>query len=154
QMLSGRQGPAALEMPWDIFTQKGKVSDSAPLPVLPPPQVDPDRILAAAKLIAASRNPMIFVGAGAFGAAAAILALAEEMDASVVGFRSGRGIVSNDHELGLTIAAAYNLWPQTDLMIGIGTRLEAPSWRWPWQPPGLKTIRIDIDPREMERLVP
>lgn len=154
QMLSGRQGPAALEMPWDVFMQKGKVDEGAVLPALAPPSVDPDHILAAAKLIKASRHPMIFVGAGAFGAAQAILALAEEIDAPVVGFRSGRGIVSNDHELGLTIAAAYNLWPQTDLMIGIGTRLEAPSWRWSWQPPGLKTIRIDIDPREMERLAP
>ncbi len=154
QMLSGRQGPAALEMPWDIFTQKGEVGAGAPLPRLAPPPVDPDQIRAAAKLIGASRHPMIFVGAGAFGAAEAILALAEEIDAPVVGFRSGRGIVGNDHELGLTIAAAYNLWPQTDLMIGIGTRLEAPSWRWPWQPPGLKTIRVDIDPSEMERLVP
>src|SRR5215469_636173 len=154
QMLSGRQGPAALEMPWDIFTQKSEVGEGAPLPVLAPPPVDPDKIQAAAKLVRASRHPMIFVGAGAFGAAEEILAFAEEIDAPVVGFRSGRGIVSNDHELGLTIAAAYNLWPQTDLMIGIGTRLEAPSWRWPWQPPGLKTIRIDIDPREMERLVP
>lgn len=154
QMLSGRQGPAALEMPWDVFMQKGKVDEGAVLPALAPPSVDPDQIRDAAKLIKAGRHPMIFVGAGAFGAAQAIRALAEEIDAPVVGFRSGRGIVSNDHELGLTIAAAYNLWPETDLMIGIGTRLEAPSWRWPWQPPGLKTIRIDIDPHEMERLVP
>jgi len=36
----------------------------------------------------------------------------------VVAFRSGRGIVSNAHELGLTMAAAYKLWPTTDLMIG------------------------------------
>ena len=154
QMLSGRQGPAALEMPWDIFTQKGEVGEGAPLPLLAPPSIDADQILEAAKLIRASRHPMIFVGAGAFGAAQAILALAEETDAPVVGFRSGRGIVSNDHELGLSIAAAYNLWPQTDLMIGIGTRLEAPSWRWSWRPSDLKTIRIDIDPREMGRLVP
>ena len=154
QMLSGRQGPAALEMPWDVFTQKGEVGEGEPLPVLAPPPVDGDQILKAAKLIRTSRHPMIFVGSGAFGAAQAILALAEEIDAPVVGFRSGRGIVSNDHELGLTIAAAYNLWPQTDLMIGIGTRLEAPSWRWSWQPPELKTIRIDIDSREMERLAP
>ncbi|HXS07297.1 MAG TPA: thiamine pyrophosphate-dependent enzyme [Rhizomicrobium sp.] len=154
QMLSGRRGPAALEMPWDIFTQTGEVQNDAPLPLLPPPSVDPDRIAEAAKLIGASKHPMIFVGAGAFDAADAILALAEEIDAPVIGFRSGRGIVSNDHELGLTIAGAYNLWPRTDLMIGIGTRLEAPSWRWSWQPPGLRTIRIDIDPAEMKRLVP
>ena len=154
QMLSGRRGPAALEMPWDIFTQKGEAGEGGRLPILVPPSIDADRIDDAAKLIRACRNPMIFVGSGAFGADQAILALAEEIDAPVIGFRSGRGIVSNDHELGLTLAAAYNLWPQTDLMIGIGTRLEAPSWRWPWQPPGLKTIRIDIDPLEMKRLVP
>ena len=51
-----------------------------------------------------------------------ILELAEMIDAPVVAFRSGRGIVSNAHELGLTMAAAYRLWPTTDLMIGIGTR--------------------------------
>ena len=51
-----------------------------------------------------------------------ILELAEMIDAPVVAFRSGRGIVSNAHELGLTMAAAYRLWPKTDLMIGIGTR--------------------------------
>ncbi len=49
------------------------------------------------------------------------------IDAPVVAFRSGRGIVSNAHELGLTMAAAYRLWPTTDLMIGIGTRLELPT---------------------------
>ena len=31
------------------------------------------------------------------------------IDAPVVAFRSGRGIVSNAHELGLTMAAAYKL---------------------------------------------
>jgi acetolactate synthase-1/2/3 large subunit len=56
----------------------------------------------------------------------------------------------------LTIAAAYRLWPQTDLMIGIGTRMELPasSFRWPYQPQGLKSIRIDIDPVEMRRFTP
>jgi acetolactate synthase-1/2/3 large subunit len=72
-----------------------------------------------------------------------------------VAFRSGRGIVSNAHELGLTMAAAYRLWPQTDLMIGIGTRLELPAMtRWPFRPQGLKSIRIDIDPVEMRRYAP
>ena len=76
-----------------------------------------------------------------------ILELAELIDAPVVAFRSGRGIVSNAHELGLTMAAAYRLWPHTDLMIGIGTRLELPTMsRWPFRPDGLKSVRIDIDP--------
>jgi len=83
-----------------------------------------------------------------------VLELAESIDAPVVAFRTGRGIVSNAHELGLTIAEAYRLWPRTDLMIGIGTRLEVPFWRWPFRPRGLKSIRIDIDPAEMRRFAP
>jgi acetolactate synthase-1/2/3 large subunit len=153
EMMSGRRGPAALEMPWDVFTQRADVGASTPLAPFPAPLPDSDRIAAAAKLIKASRTPMIFVGAGAMEACDEVLELAELLDAPVVAFRSGRGIVSNAHELGLTMAAAYNLWPTTDLMIGIGSRMELPTtFRWPFRPDGLKSIRIDIDPVEMRRL--
>ena len=127
EMLSGRRGPVALEMPWDVFTQRAEVGAAKPFDPFPAPQPDPDRIKAAAALIAGSKTPMIFVGSGAIDARDEILELAELIDAPVVAFRSGRGIVSNAHELGLTMAAAYRLWPQTDLMIGIGTRLELPT---------------------------
>src|SRR4249919_2567152 len=153
EMLSGRRGPVSLEMPWDVFTQRAQVGASQVFDTLPAPQPDPDRIKAAAALISGSKRPMIFVGSGAIHACEEILELAEMIDAPVVAFRSGRGIVSNAHELGLTMAAAYKLWPTTDLMIGIGTRLELPTMsRWPFRPEGLKSIRIDIDPVEMRRL--
>jgi acetolactate synthase-1/2/3 large subunit len=155
EMRSGRPGPVALEMPWDVFTQRTEVGASTPFDPFPAPQPDPDRIKAAAALIAGSKRPMIFVGSGAIHASEEILELAETLDAPVVAFRSGRGIVSNAHELGLTFAAAYNLWPQTDLIIGIGTRLElATMYRWPYRPEGQKSIRIDIDPSEMRRFTP
>ncbi|PDT79264.1 thiamine pyrophosphate-dependent enzyme [Bradyrhizobium sp. C9] len=152
EMLSGRRGPASLEMPWDVFTQRTQVVAVKPFDPLPAPQPDPDRIKAAADLIAGSKAPMIFVGSGAIEAREEILELAEMIDAPVVAFRSGRGIVSNAHELGLTMASAYKLWPKTDLMIGIGTRMELPTMsRWPYQPAGLKCVRIDIDPVELRR---
>ncbi|WP_316397866.1 thiamine pyrophosphate-dependent enzyme [Bradyrhizobium sp. 33ap4] len=152
EMLSGRRGPASLEMPWDVFTQRTQVAAVKPFDPLPAPQPDADRIKAAADLIAGSKAPMIFVGSGAIEAREEILELAEMIDAPVVAFRSGRGIVSNAHELGLTMASAYKLWPKTDLMIGIGTRLELPTMsRWPYQPAGLKCVRIDIDPVELRR---
>jgi acetolactate synthase-1/2/3 large subunit len=156
EMLSGRRGPVALEMPWDVFTQAAEVGPSKPFDLFPPPRPDSDHIKSAAALIAASKTPMIFVGSGAIHAREEILELAEMIDAPVVAFRSGRGIVSNAHELGLTMAAAYKLWPKTDLMIGIGTRMELPasSFRWPFQPGGLKSVRIDIDPSEMRRYTP
>ncbi|WP_420970246.1 thiamine pyrophosphate-dependent enzyme [Bradyrhizobium sp. B120] len=152
EMLSGRRGPASLEMPWDVFTQRTRVAPVKPFDPLPAPQPDPDHIKAAADLIAGSKAPMIFVGSGAIEAREEILELAEMIDAPVVAFRSGRGIVSNAHELGLTMAAAYKLWPKTDLMIGVGTRMELPTMsRWPYQPAGLKCVRIDIDPVELRR---
>ncbi len=156
-MRSGRPGPAALEMPWDVFTQRAESPESTaggPLPLHPDPPIDTDQIDQAAKLIKAAKNPMIFVGSGAIHARDAVLDLAESLDAPVVAFRSGRGIVGNDHDLGLILPAAYALWPETDLMIGIGTRLELPGWRWPYRPPGQKSIRIDIDPLEMRRFAP
>ncbi len=153
-MQSGRRGPAALEMPWDVFTAAGEAPEAAPLPVTPNPPVDDDAVERAAKLIAGAAAPMIFVGSGALHACDEILDFAELLDAPVVAFRSGRGIVSNDHELGLTMAAAYELWPKTDMMIGIGTRMELPGWRWSLQPPGLRSVRIDIDPAEFRRASP
>jgi acetolactate synthase-1/2/3 large subunit len=153
EMTSGRRGPVALEMPWDVFTQRSEILPAQVFDRLPAPPPDRDRITAAAALIAAAKAPMIFVGAGAVDAGDEVLELAEAIDAPVVAFRSGRGIVSNAHELGLTMAAAYHLWPQTDLIIGIGTRMELPLWRWPYRPAGQTSIRIDIDPVEMRRFV-
>ncbi|HXH46621.1 MAG TPA: thiamine pyrophosphate-dependent enzyme [Bradyrhizobium sp.] len=154
EMMSGRRGPASVEMPWDVFTRRADTAAAPVLETLPAPQPDPDLVKQAAALVKASKAPMIFVGSGAMEAGEEILELAEMTDAPVVAFRSGRGIVSNAHELGLTMAAAYKLWPKTDLMIAIGTRAELPAsgFRWPYQPTGLKSIRIDIDPAEMRRL--
>src|SRR6195952_571046 len=155
EMLSGRRGPVSLEMPWDVFTQRAEVGPAKPFELFPAPKPDPDRIKAAAALIKGSKHPMIFVGSGGVDAGEEILELAEMLDAPVVAFRSGRGIVSNAHELGLTMGSAYKIWPHTDLIIGIGTRLELPTMsRWPFRPDGLKSVRIDIDPVEMRRYTP
>jgi len=152
EMLSGRRGPVALEMPWDQFTATADVTLHDPLPLHPNPQPDPDRITALAKLLNEAKAPMLWVGGGALHASAEIRALAERIGAPVVSFRGGRGIVDDGHPLGLSIAAAYKLWPQTDLLVAFGTRLEVPTSRWGAMPAGLKIARIDIDPAEMRRL--
>jgi acetolactate synthase I/II/III large subunit len=69
-----------------------------------------------------------------------------------VAFRVGLGILSSEHELSHTIASGHELWADTDVLVAIGTRLEIPDFRWRSTPPALKTIRIDIDPREFERV--
>jgi acetolactate synthase I/II/III large subunit len=161
QMLSGRPGAVAVEMAWDTMASVGHVEPlgAAAIPRAPAPS--PAEVEAAAKLLATTTRPMLMVGSGAQHASEAVRALAEELDAPVAAFRGGRGIVAEDHELGVSSYAAFRLWPQTDVLIAIGTRTEMPYMRWtgmmslidrPQPPPHL--IRIDIDPAEMRRLVP
>jgi acetolactate synthase-1/2/3 large subunit len=152
EMQSGRPGPVALEMPWDQFTATADITPQEKLPRHPNPLPDPDKITAVAKLLNEANAPMLWVGGGALHASAEIRALAERIGAPVVSFRNGRGIVDDRHPLGLSIAAAYKLWPQTDLLVAFGTRLEVPTSRWGAIPSGLKIARIDIDPAEMRRL--
>ncbi len=161
QMLSGRPGPVAIEMAWDMMAAQGFVPqfNRAEIPAVPPPS--PDEIEKAADLLAAAERPMIMTGSGAQGASKSVLALAEAIHAPVAAFRGGRGVVPEDHVLGISSYAAWKLWPKTDLLVGIGTRLEMPTMRWTGMmtmydrlPGPQKLIRIDIDPAEMHRLIP
>ena len=160
-MNSGRPGPVSVEMCWDDMAQNEMVGILPGAQIDMPPKVKKSEIDAAVKLIKAAKNPIILVGSGAQHADAAVLELAETLQAPVGAFRGGRGVVSEDHKLGVSSVAAHDLWRDSDVLIGIGTRLEMPYMRWsnpmgavtnPLAPPHL--IRIDIDPLEMERLVP
>src|SRR6195256_4982827 len=73
EMQSGRPGPVALEMPWDVFTQRADVAPSKSFGIFPAPQPDSERVKSATALIADSKAPMIFVGGGAIHAAEEIL---------------------------------------------------------------------------------
>ena len=160
-MTSGRPGPALVEMCWDDMAATGPYQEVAPLPLDPLPQVNADAIAKAADLLRKAERPMIMVGSGARHAQAEVIELAEKLNAPVTAFRGGRGIVPADHPLALSSYAAWQLWEETDCVIGIGSRMEMIYMRWmgmgsritePEAPPHL--IRIDIDPEEMIRLVP
>lgn len=161
QMTTGRPGPVALEMCWDTMQAIGEVELIPASATEPAPAVEPDVVKEAVALIAAAHNPMIMVGGGAQHAHESVLELATLLDAPVTAFRSGRGIVAEDHELGVSSVAAYELWPETDVLIGIGSRLELQYMRWTGMGAyeskpagGPHLVRIDIDPVEMDRLQP
>lgn len=160
-MTSGRPGPVTVEMCWDDMAQSEMVGLLPPAEVDPNPAPEPSAIKAAADLLASAEQPIIMLGSGAQHAPEAVLELAELLQAPVTSFRGGRGIVSEDHPLGVSSLAAHDIWRDSDVLVGIGTRLEMPYLRWanpiravtnPLAPPHL--IRIDIDPEEMTRLVP
>jgi acetolactate synthase-1/2/3 large subunit len=158
---TGRPGPIAVEMCWDTMAAEAAVAVEPPAPPAAPPGPDPDAVEAAARLLATAVRPMIMCGAGAQHAAAEVLALAEALEAPVTAFRSGRGVVPEDHALGVASVAARELWDDVDVLVGVGSRLEMPYVRWrdvmryerkPARGP--KLIRIDIEPREMQRFEP
>jgi acetolactate synthase-1/2/3 large subunit len=152
QMRSGRPRPAAVSMPWDVFAQTTTVPLVTPFAKPAPQAADSAEVEKAAAMLARARNPMIMVGSGAAAAGADVLRLAELLQAPVVSFRSGRGVVSDEHALGFTCAAGYRRWDDTDVVIGIGTRMELAWFRWPRHPGGLQLISIDVDPRQPVRL--
>lgn len=152
QTRSGRPRPVALEMPWEVFDQRERVTLVAPSVADPPPIAEASALERACELLRCARNPMIMVGSGALEAAAEVRELAELLQAPVVAFRGGRGVVPSDDPLGLSCAEGFERWGATDVVLGIGSRMELQWFRWPDQPPGLKLIDIDIEAEQTERV--
>jgi acetolactate synthase-1/2/3 large subunit len=150
---SGRPRPTAIAVPWDVLAAPAPAAAVPPIPVRPP-ELDRAAIARAAGLLAGARNPMIMVGGGARHAAAQVRELSRRLQAPVVSFRAGRGIVDDDDPFGFTSAAGYRRWADTDVLLGIGTRLELAWFRWPGRPARLRTVLIDIDPEQAVRLEP
>ncbi len=149
-LTSGRPRPVSIEMPMDIMGMQDNV-------ILPeayehtPLAPDMDHVKAAAKTLGRARRPMIVVGGGANHAPAEVLEIAEMLQAPVVSFRSGRGIVSDRHYLGQNYPAGHQLWAKADVVLAIGTRLQLQQQFWGVDHE-LKIIRIDIDPVEIDRI--
>lgn len=150
---SGRPRPTALAVPWDVLAASAPADPVPPVPVRPP-RLDRAAVARAAGLLAGAANPMIMVGGGARDAAREVSELARLLQAPVVSFRGGRGIVDDDDPYGFTCAAGFRRWADTDVLLGIGSRLELTWFRWPARPAGLQTVLVDIDPVQAVRLEP
>jgi acetolactate synthase-1/2/3 large subunit len=154
QLTTGRIRPVAIETPWNVFGARALVDLDVPMEVAPPPEPDPDAIARAVALLQTAKNPMITVGSGAIGAGAEVMELARLLQAPVTSHRSGRGIVGDDTPYGFSCGAGFKPWLRTDVLVGIGTRLELQYLRWIKFPEGVKVIRIDVDATEMVRVKP
>jgi acetolactate synthase-1/2/3 large subunit len=161
-MQSGRPGPVCVEMCWDTMAMhhEGIGVDSGNKHI-DCPEINEDEINAAVEILSRAKKPLIMCGGGAQHASTEVLALAELLCAPVTAMRSGRGVVSEDHELGVSSVAGRHLYEDADVLLGIGSRMEMVSMRWqsmqvyaPRLSGNAKTIRIDIDPSEMKRLIP
>ncbi len=151
QLWNGRPQPVGLECPADVWAQTAPVA----LPDRPATRrelpVDQDAIDAAARLLAEARSPLIVVGGGAQEASAEITALAELLQAPVVAFRMGHGVVDSRNPLSVNLPVGHHLWSKTDVVLGIGARMQIQQVSWGIDD-DLKIIRVDIDPAEVNRI--
>jgi acetolactate synthase I/II/III large subunit len=152
QLRDGRPRPVGLEMAPDIMALETEVTlpgaGELPRDTMP----DPDLIEKAAVLLAEAKKPLLFVGGGAITAAEEVLAIAEMLQAPVVSYTGGKGVVSDRNYLSQSALAGHELWRDADVVLAVGTRLHQPQVRWGVDS-DLKLIRIDIDPSEIARIL-
>jgi acetolactate synthase-1/2/3 large subunit len=149
-MASGRRGPAALECAIDMWGRPGAGALVQPIAVTESP-IDEDAVRAAAKMLGAAKNPMIVCGGGAQGASPEVTALAAMLQAPVLAYRRGRGVLDSRDPLSVTLPLGRELWGEADVVLGIGTRLFYPFTQWGIDD-DLAVIRIVSDPDEPARV--
>jgi acetolactate synthase-1/2/3 large subunit len=149
-MASGRRGPASVQSAIDVWGKAGMVTPVSPL-ALPATKVDETAIRKAAKLLGAAKNPMIVCGGGAVDASEEITLLSAMLQAPVLGYRRGRGVLDSRDPLSVTLPLGHELWREVDVVLGVGTRMLMQLRTWGVDK-SIKIIRIDSDPDEPGRL--
>jgi acetolactate synthase-1/2/3 large subunit len=149
-MRMGRPGPAALECAMDVWSRSAPLTVRGPLPI-PPPRLDAAAIRRAAKRLGGANRVLIVCGGGAQGAAAEVTALSGMLQAPVLGFRRGRGVLDSRNPLSVTLPLGRDLWGEADVVLAVGTRLLWPITHWGIDR-DLAIIRVDADRDEHNRL--
>ncbi len=152
QLNSGRPRPVEIEVPMDVLMTPADVEFYEPgMPSTK--QGDPDQLEKAAHALGNSERPLIFVGGGIIisEATAELEELAEMLGAPVIVSQNGRGALSDRHPLALPSIAAYDLLPNADVVLAVGTRFVMPGPN-PYPTDEDQTvIHIDIDDTELNR---
>ena len=149
-MRTGRPGPAALECAIDVWGQSAPAAIQAPLPI-PEPEIDTGAVRRAAKRLGAAKRPMIICGGGAQDASEEVTALSAMLQAPVLGYRRGRGVLDSRDPLSVTLPLGRELWGEADVVLAVGTRLLTQFRQWGIDR-DLAIIRIDADAEEHGRL--
>jgi acetolactate synthase I/II/III large subunit len=150
-MFVGRPGPAALECAMDVWGRAGPVTPCAPLRPAAPP-IDDDAVAAAAKLLGAAKRPLIVAGGGAQDASAEVTALAHALQAPVVSYRRGRGVLDDRDPLAANLPFGHELWAEADVVLAVGSHLHYPLQQWGVDR-DLAIVRVDVDAEELARAV-
>jgi len=148
-MHEGRYGPAALECAIDVWGKRGPAG-AIPEPKTPrPPRIDDDKIRAAAKLLGNAKRVLMVVGGGAQDASPEVTQLSAMLQAPVMAYRRGRGVLDGRDPMSVTLPIGRDLWQEADAVLAVGTKLN-PMTVWGIDSK-LTIVRVDSDPEEPAR---
>ena len=148
EVVSGVPRPVAVEVPVDVWRRQ-------PDGVLEPPRastpaIDTDKIEQVARILAGAQRALIMVGGGAQDASEEVTELAEALEAPVFARHMGLGVVDTRHRLHAYLTVGRELWPTSDVVIGIGSRMEFPNIEWGVRE-GQRIVQINLDADELDR---
>ena len=146
-LVSGTPRPVAIEVPADLWVQRAPGEVGAGTRTMP--SIDLNAVDAAAAMVRAAHNPLIWVGTGAQDASPAVRRLAELLQAPVSTRRMGHGVMDESDPLFAPLGLAHRMWADVDVVLGIGSRIEFPLLQW--GSGGLDLIQINTDLDELDR---
>ena len=145
QLKSGRPRPVGLEVPMDVLAQTAVV-DTPSIPLSPyHPPLDHDLIETAAKALGGAKRPLIYTGSGAQNVSPEVTQLAEDLQAPVIGYRTGKGVLDGRHYLSTYLAPSHELWKTADVVLLVGTHARIPLRDWGVDKE-MTLIKVDVDP--------
>jgi acetolactate synthase-1/2/3 large subunit len=147
-MLDGRTRPVEIEVPPEVLRAPTEAGVVAPAPVAPHGP-DPDLVARAAELLANASEPLIVAGGGVVlaDASAALTAVAEHLQATVVNTREGKGAIDERHPLFVGTAwvnrRLKRVLEHADVILAVGTRYQGVGLL-----PHQQLVHVDVDPSE------
>ena len=109
------------------------------------------RAQGAPKLLGKAKRILIVVGGGAQDASPEVTLLSDMLQAPVLAYRRGRGVLDGRNPFSVTLPLGRELWGEADAVLGVGTRLLNPMTAWGVDK-NLQIVRVDADREEPARL--
>jgi acetolactate synthase-1/2/3 large subunit len=139
-----------LECAIDVWGRSAPVTTiTSPSPAQLPP-IDDEAVEQAVQRLASAKHPLIVAGGGAQDAGAEVSELSRMLQAPVLAYRRGRGVLDSRDPLSVTLPLGRELWSEADVVLAVGTRLFTGLMQWGLDE-NLAIIRVDADPEEPER---
>lgn len=168
---SGRAGPAVLLVPLDVLDERPDLDPAAPQRLaslgsfpLDRTVADPERIAAAADLIAAAKAPIVIAGGGVHSSQAwAQLEAVQALGLPVATTVMGKGAVAEGNPLSVGVVGYFmaprgrsshlrSLVTEADVVILVGNRTNQNGTdSWSLYPKNATYIHIDIESSEVGR---